>query len=171
MSYHPLKPQPVPPLYSEAAMPQSDLGIKHGQCTLIHGASGTGKTHICWALIRHLSPSWPSLHPSRRPWMVHEMTHMDKIWDNGWIHDLCDWPGVLIVDDLGYRCHADQLPHEWLQHCAYAIADQRGSWKRTTIVTTNLDRDRMAHSYGNMVASRLFTHAIKLGGKDRRLAK
>ena len=160
----PKRPLQSPDDYKEAKPPVIE-GTKPGQMITFSGPSGTGKTNAVWGLVNKYAES-------SKPYtlFINESWLMSYIWDNFALDAILFWPEILIIDDIGYRCHADQMPHEWLQHCAYSIANHRSSYRLTTIWTTNLSMDRMRNAYGQMVASRVFGgRVITVGGKDRRL--
>jgi len=74
--------------------------------------------------------------------------------------------GPLIIDDLGAEKTTD-----WTLEALYLIIDNRYSWMRQTMVTSNLSMEQIANRLGDRIASRLVGMAkpLVMTGKDRRL--
>lgn len=161
----PTGPLTPPPAYEAATAPSID-DTNPGQFIVFSGPSGTGKTWSVWGLINR----WKVLNPHKGFFLLlNEAKLIDFLFCDHFLSAVVKWPRILVIDDLGYGCHSDQMPHQWLQHCAYVIANERGEQQLTTIYTTNLDQDRMTATYGALVASRVFGgRVIRSGGQDRR---
>jgi DNA replication protein DnaC len=163
-----LRPQPVPAEYADAELSPALRNIPaKWRSILLVGPAGTGKTRQLWALQRkHVTGTeWPGRHKVH---VISECGDIDRYrfeWD--WLTAWATFPGVLCVDDIGYR-----KPQEWTVQAVYHLATERRKHARRTIWTTNLDRGRLADAYGEPVMSRLAGGAvIDTGGEDRRQVK
>lgn len=72
---------------------------------------------------------------------------------------------LLILDDIGLRGMTEAFINE-----IYEIIDERDTYERATIYTSNVPSDRIYELLGEQVASRIegTTHAIPFKGKDNR---
>lgn len=163
-----LHPQMVPAEYAESTISPAlkRLNGKSWQSILLIGPAGTGKTTQLWAMQRRqvTGGEWMGGHKVH---VISECADIDRHryeWE--WLEAWAMFPGVLCVDDLGYR-----KPQEWTVQAIYHLATYRRAHRRRVIWTTNLDEDRLADSYGAPVLSRLAGgEVIQTAGADRRLA-
>ena len=166
----PTRYQNVPTSYLEATA-SDDLRGLGPQLALI-GPAGSGKTWQLWGLVIHHRELRPDSPP--RIWLVSEALDIEgHRWDQEWLRAVAEFPGIVAIDDLGYRCQRpDSSPSEWAAHAAYVISDQRSSWRRRTIWTSNLTREQIAAAYGPPVMSRICSGGVvEVGGEDRRINK
>jgi DNA replication protein DnaC len=164
-----LHPQTVPAEYAKAEVSPA-LKALNGtpwQSVLLIGPAGTGKTSQLWAVVRR-SVTGREWEGEQAAHLISECADVDRYrYDWDWLMAWSKFPGVLCVDDLGYR-----KPHDWTIQAVYQIATYRRAHKLRVIWTTNLDRDRLAESYGGPIASRLTGGVvIDTGGADRRQRK
>jgi len=155
----------VPPAYTEARLSERLRELLAGRpqpSLLLIGPPGTGKTWNLWALVR-----WYEARPhlGRPARLIAECQDIDSArWDEDRLAQWCEWPGLLLVDDVGYR-----NPTEWTRRAIYAIADSRLAWQRPTGWATNLSLEVLTSTYGPAVSSRLQAGAvIPTTGEDRR---
>ena len=163
--------QVTPPIYAEAT-PSEALRGKGPQLALL-GRAGTGKTWQLWGFKAHQQAK---ADPMRRPcmWIISEAADIEAHrWNVEWLTAVAEYDGILAIDDLGYRCQRpDSEPSEWASHAAYVIADARVNFRRRTIWTSNLTKERIAATYGEATASRICSCAVvEGGGHDRRINK
>ena len=82
-----------------------------------------------------------------------------------------DEPDLLLIDDLGSE---PDIPNITVEHI-FSVLNERAELGKSTIVATNLDKNRLFTTYGERIASRLFaersTTVIDLKGSDLRLSK
>lgn len=82
-----------------------------------------------------------------------------------------DEPDLLLIDDLGSE---PDIPNITAEHI-FSVLNERAELGKSTIVATNLDKNRLFTTYGERIASRLFaersTTVIDLKGSDLRLSK
>lgn len=142
-----------------------------GKGIYIHGAVGTGKTHICYAI---------SQNHSIRLWNVVDLMHeirkdfdrssYDKrrIDDELTGNDYSDLRRTLILDDIGAERATD-----WVAETLYRIINHQYMNKAPTIFTSNCSLQELAERIGERSASRIveMCNIITLTGVDRRINK
>jgi DNA replication protein DnaC len=128
---------------------------------LLAGPVGTGKSYAAWALAHHFVAREQKVMFRSVPRL---MLDMRPDGDEGAFDRACE-ADVLVLDDLGAA-----RPTEWASEQMYAIVEERCSYQRRTIVTTNLAYDQLAERWGGPVMDRLRDKAIVLDliGKSRR---
>lgn len=158
--------------YSEAMRERA----KGAVTVLLIGPAGSGKTHQVWALAnrhnRHggISEDDVSIPEVHAVHVISEALDIDALrYKQDMLSAWCDFPRLLCVDDVGYRCGGNQAPSNWASHCVYAIATHRRSHGLPTVWTTNLTEQQLRLHYGDPVTSRLMGGVvIETGGEDRR---
>ena len=83
--------------------------------------------------------------------------------------DYVDWmmnTDILFLDDLGTEKASD-----WVKEQLYMVINERYSWNRPIVITTNLEMSEIAESYGDRFASRLteMCEVVKYKGNDKRV--
>jgi len=133
----------------------------------LHGESGTGKTHIAYAIAKYVEEAMhikvkiynsPNLFASIRDAMDGEY--------RGFMRDLLEYKGLLIIDDVGA-----EKPTEWVFEQFYRIINHRYEQKLPIIFTSNLSLESLAEKLDGRIPSRIveMCEVIELGGADRRL--
>ena len=134
----------------------------------LHGESGTGKTHIAYAIAKHVEDDLhlkvkiynsPNLFALIRDSMDGEY--------RGFMRDLLDYRGLLIIDDVGA-----EKPTEWVFEQFYRLVNTRYEQKLPVIFTSNLSLQNLAEKLDGRIPSRIveMCEVIELGGDDRRLS-
>lgn len=120
---------------------------------VLHGPTGTGKTHQAWGAIRAL----------RLPALAVKATGLHRV-ERAEVRAMVE-AEVLLLDDLAARTSPGALA------TALEVLDLRGEGRARTIVTTNASFTDLA-ALEPRLASRLAAGQIeKLGGRDRRLVR
>lgn len=133
--------------------PIQDMGKTFVVC-VIHGGPGTRKTTQLWAIQQYCLGR-----PMTAQERVHVMAEAADIdrhrFSMEWLDAWCSWPGILCIDDVGYK-----QPNDWNVQALYAILNIRGQHKRRTVITTNHDKDKIHALYGEPIASRMFRDVV-----------
>jgi DNA replication protein DnaC len=163
-----LRNQKVPAEYSGAEVsPGIKAKIpKDWQSLLLIGPAGTGKTTQLWALHRkHVTGK--ELTGRHKVHVISECSDIDRYrYDWDWLNAWAQFPGLLCVDDIGYRS-----PKDWTCQAIYHLATYRRAHQLRVIWTSNLTLDRLREAYGDPIASRLTGGTvIQTGGPDKRQA-
>ena len=159
----------------------------------LHGAPGTGKTRVAWAMLRADRARRMSLqlqgvevfsrvmadgHAAWQMETTRSMRNNDRVriigecadivrhrHDREWLDEQAKWHHWLVVDDIGFT----DKPSAWQTEAIYHLANERRAHQRPTLWTSNLDPDTLAKVYGPAIASRLTGgKVVCLGGQDRR---
>lgn len=160
-------PSPIPPEYADAVLSERLREIVQNtpsMTVLLIGPPGTGKTWNLYGVIQHYEARPHLGRPAR---LITEAKDIDgSRYDDALLTEWCRFPGVLCVDDVGYRS-----PTEWTRRAIYAIATERRAWSRPTVWATNLTLDRLAEQYTEAIRSRLAGGlVVPVKGEDRRIA-
>lgn len=137
----------------------------------IHGAVGTGKTHIAYAI-----QDWFN---HQEIWCRFENT-TELIFDikadigkeylarSNKAESLSDFKGVLLLDDIG----AERIT-EYVAEVFYLIINKRYNDMLPTIFTSNLSLGQLAEKVGDRTASRIIEmcDVVEIKGEDRRIAQ
>ena len=145
----------------------------------IHGAVGTGKTHICWAIKNDYDN--PAIDPRNRPYIqiynVVDLMHdikadfdrqaIDKRRPEDYLTDP-ERKHLLILDDIGVEKATD-----FVAETLYRIINARYIHILPTIFTSNHTIQELADRIGERSASRIveMSELIELTGGDRRIQK
>lgn len=145
-----------------------------GKGIYIHGAVGTGKTHICWAIKHHYDK--PEAYRYLRFWNVVDLMHEirsdfdrmphDKHRPEEDLTDPDERNKILILDDIGA-----EKANEFVAETLYRIINFRYNNMLPTIFTSNLPVGDLADKIGERSASRIveMCDIIELSGGDRRI--
>lgn len=155
------------------AMPQTRRGI------YIHGAVGTGKTHIAYALKSKWDVPNQNTDNGYIPGRWSQFYNMTELlreirldirrdWSNrkGYDQELLESPNMAILDDVG----AEKIT-DWVAETFYLIVNKRYNDMIPTIFTSNLAIPDLAEKIGNRTASRIveMCDVVELVGADRRV--
>ncbi len=135
---------------------------------LLTGESGSGKTRLAYACLRHCRYNYlPATF-----WTVPDLcVTLQSAYDEPRYRQLATGLGneeeLLILDDLGAEKVTDYVLQE-----LYRIIAKREVWGYPTIVTSNLTLDQIAEKFSDRIASRLAGGELFLfDGKDHRRHK
>jgi DNA replication protein DnaC len=147
-----------------------------GKGIYIHGAVGTGKTHICWAMKKHYDR--PEGYRYLRIWNVVDLMHeirsdfdrdnYDKRRPADELTRADEKRFLLILDDLGA-----EKATEFVAETLYRIINFRYNNLLPTIFTSNHNLSDLADKIGERSTSRIveMCDVKELTGADRRLQK
>jgi DNA replication protein DnaC len=109
----------------------------------LHGKTGTGKTHACWAFQKKTDALY---------YTANEL-YRGLLGDVKWrFEHNARKAQILILDELG-REPATQS--EWFEGFIDELVDLRWQSFRKTIIATNLNIEKFTERYGERVASRI----------------
>lgn len=139
-----------------------------GPSVLLIGPTGVGKTSNAYAALRALSESG-----ARCRWTaVTAAGFFDRLSPRSGVDPVAEFEvfahaHVLLLDDVG-----SQKTSEWREDKIVQLLEHRNSWRRPTLITTNIPRGEIRATLGDRVASRLAEMATRvvLTGRDRRYA-
>lgn len=119
---------------------------------VIHGPSGTGKTHLLAAIyadqanlvdsIRVLTDR--ALFRKLRSGMSGEGDYLEAL-------EMLMDSHLVMIDDIGSSGHTD-----WREEVLMEAIDTRYRENRPTILTSNLDKEQISEAYGERISSRMF---------------
>lgn len=177
----------VPPRYSGALVNNAeaqewleDVLIGDGEGLLLLGATGRGKTHLAYGLIRSYLAAWAQFHQSHgivAGSLPELLAKARPGAPRGVVEYVNDPPAepidvyreapLLFIDDLGA-----EKPSEWTTEVLYRIIDHRYNYMLPTIVASNLPPAELAGVIGDRLASRLteMCRTVIIKGDDRRRA-
>jgi DNA replication protein DnaC len=128
----------------------------------LSGPTGTGKTHIAWAVVRRIAET--------RSWQFWRSTALlDQLRPDAEnvmarIHQ-AQTTGLLVIDDIGA-----EKPSAWTQERFYELIDERYVWCRPLVITSNRPPQELGSAVSERVASRLaeMSLVVPVLGTDRR---
>jgi DNA replication protein DnaC len=133
---------------------------------LLHGGTGTGKTHQAFGAMRTLAAAghhvaWTATTTANLFASLRPRTGVDTEA----VFDRYATAPLLMLDDLGAA-----KASEWTEEITYRLIDHRYGQCLPAIFTTNLLLQALRDSLGDRIASRLMemTTPVKLAGDDRR---
>jgi DNA replication protein DnaC len=151
--------------------------LKGGLGIYLHGAVGTGKTHICYAIKKHyeIPSNGASIGRYLRLWNVVDLIHeirsdfdRDPYSKRRPEEDLTDPQNrhILILDDIGAEKATD-----FVAETLYRIVNYRYIHQLPTIFTSNCSLQELADKIGERSTSRIveMCDIIELTGGDRRI--
>lgn len=135
----------------------------------IHGAVGTGKTHIVYGVQQKLYDMGISSRVHNTTELIFDLKqdiNRDPIEKKNWESRLIEYKGVLILDDIGSERITDYVAEVF-----YLIINHRYNEMKPTIFTSNLKVGELAQRIGDRTASRIveMCEVVQLGGNDRRI--
>jgi len=143
----------------------------------IHGSVGSGKTHIIYAIGKHLES--PKDLNNRIHVRVYNCTDLLREIRNDFactdpyskkhiLESVLEFRGLLILDDIGSEKLSD-----WVLETFYSIVNKRYEDMIPTIFTSNLPLSELAERIGDRTVSRMVESCdvFELSGEDRRLKK
>lgn len=139
----------------------------------IHGAVGTGKTHVAYAIAEHVEQDM------KAPVMFWNTTELFAAMKNDFdkrrqyadyettIDKLLSFTGLLFLDDIGA-----EKPSEWVAEQLYLLVNRRYERGYVTFFTSNLPISELSERLGDRTASRIaeMCDIYPLTGADRRIA-
>lgn len=137
----------------EDAKSMADWMKKKSDFLLFTGTPGCGKTYFAAAVWNYNRAN--RIYPTCRGWKEHDLLgNIRTKMENGrdYLEDakeLCD-DELIIIDDLG-----STGVNEWRNEVYFTIIDYRYSSRKPTIITTNLDKNKLAMDVGQRIYSRL----------------
>lgn len=146
-----------------------------GKGIYIHGAVGTGKTHIAYAIKHHIEAQpggWLLF------WNVTDLLHEVRADFNRDGNDKRQPDQALVDQSIGgtkYLAILDDIgaekPSEFVSETLYLIINGRYNKMLPTIFTSNCDLGQLAERIGERNASRIaeMCEIVNLTGADRRL--
>jgi DNA replication protein DnaC len=128
---------------------------------MLAGPVGTGKSHAAWAVAHHYVARELDVMFRSVPRLLLDMR---PDGDETAFPRACT-ADVLILDDIGAA-----RATEWASEQMYCIVEERCSYQRRTIVTTNSTYEQLAAIWGGPIMDRLRDKAIavEMTGKSRR---
>lgn len=147
----------------------------------IHGPVGTGKTFLCYAIMKECRKLRHGgrivMSPVNEIFMKIKNTFRRDYDGMAEESIIAEYAGsadswkynpiqTLIIDDLGV-----ERPTDWAQETLYAIIDRRYRDCRQTIFSSNYSLDELSERIGDRITSRIaeMCKVIELKGKDRRV--
>ena len=170
----------IPPRYQEASyetdvperiklllrnMGESKKGI------YIHGAIGTGKTHIAYAILKKMNEIsryggelWNTTELLREIKDDFDRPYIDK---RRVCEKLMESSKILFLDDIGV-----EKATEFVQETFYMLINKQYNEKFPIIFTSNKSVSELAEHVGERTASRIveMCDVVELTGEDRRIA-
>lgn len=148
--------------------------------TIIQGAPGSGKTHLAYAVLKHLNES-DNLDCSSLFISIEDMIRKIKATFNNpastyteeYFADLLSKVDFLVLDDLGAESGAiesDNTATDFVQRILYAVMNSRQ--EKATIITMNLTGMQLRTRYDEKLISRLLrspNYVVFKETKDKRL--
>lgn len=160
-------PKTVAKLVEEMA---ENVRMKKG--LYLWGTPGVGKTHVAWAIARHLSAlKWPV-------WLVKSSEiveaikftfggiteHSREFYD--FLEELKSFKGVLIIDDIGAEKYPEGVVVQY-----FSIIDKRYENILPMCFTSNVNLPDLTERLSERIVSRIYEtcNAVELTGKNRRV--
>lgn len=136
----------------------------------LHGAVGTGKTHIAYSIARHV---YEDMHKHVKVWNSAELLNeirkgFNKKFENEAIDEIMAFKGLLIIDDVG----SERITNTgFVEEQFYLIVNRKYNDMLPIVFTSNYDIATLSEQLGERVASRLveMCEIVELGGEDRRM--
>jgi DNA replication protein DnaC len=135
----------------------------------IHGDVGTGKTHIVYAVARYVEETMgKKVRVYTSPDLFAKMRDSLDGEYKGFIRDLLEYRGLLIIDDIGA-----EKPTDWVMEQLYRIINMRYNEILPTIFTSNYSLKDLSEKIDGRIPSRIveMCEIVELTGKDKRLTK
>lgn len=138
----------------------------------IFGSCGTGKTHICYSIVKYFDENkmknWLLNMPELLKLLKEDFREENKLvsQENTNLSKIFNFRGLLIIDDIGSEKITD-----WVEETLYAIVNKRYEDVLPTIFTSNLSPEKLTEKYGDRIVSRIIGSCdiAELLGEDNRL--
>ena len=131
-----------------------------GKCDMLifSGGVGIGKTHFASAMYAWFYGKVPSIRMYKETRFFRDLyCGMDSKINSSSLIDKID-DDLLIWDDLG----VEKTENEWVKSIIHEIFDYRHSYRKPTIITTNLSSSQILHVYGARIWDRLMDKRNKV---------
>ena len=138
----------------------------------IYGSCGTGKTHICYAIVKKIEDEMFKI----KLWSLPELlrflkrdfdeANKQKDFDNTNFAEVINFKGILVIDDIGA-----EKKSEWVEETLYTIINKRYEDVLPTIFTSNYSPEQLIERLGDRIVSRIVgsCDVVELKGEDKRL--
>jgi len=153
----------------EKYMRDINTNLDEGRGLWLFGTPGTGKTELTMLVSKTALSAGRSVAVYPMPRLLREIHATFDTGNERSYLDLLDrLAGVdlLHLDDVG----AEQ-PHPWVLEQLYLIVNSRYEEERSIVMTTNLEREKLAEKLGDAIVSRLtqMCQLLPFYGQDQRL--
>lgn len=137
----------------------------------IHGGVGSGKTHMAYAIAKHLSKIGKKVSVHSTADLIADIKQdieREGYSKKRWEEKLSNFNGVVIFDDIG----AERIT-EYVAEMFYLIINRRYNQMLPVIFTSNFTLGQLSQRIGDRTASRIaeMCNIFKLDGDDRRVRK
>ncbi len=115
---------------------------KNGYGLVLHGATGTGKTRLTFALVKYIIKNIIQVSVERVKFhiLLEDVINLQNGAEYFW---KVQNKNILIIDDLGLKKLTD-----WEQQKLYSLIDYRSEEMLYTIITTNLKENELSNFVG-----------------------
>lgn len=166
----------VPIRYREAKLKDSPIELNASDsCFFFSANPGTGKTHLAWAYYiqeRLKNEKSRPLFSTAGALQLRLRASMDtnQETENSIIKDYSTRK-LVVLDDLGGL--RQSTASDYSLSMIFEILNERYSWKKQTIITSNKSLEEIEKSFDARIASRIYgwCKVIELSGEDRRLTE
>lgn len=137
--------------------------FKNGVGLYLWGKTGVGKTHIAYAIAKHLDEKKINVCFKKIGFLMEELR---KFEDDYLLEDIYKSRGVLFLDDVG-----SEKCSEWVREKLYLILDYRSEHMLPVVITSNCDMDMLAEKVGSRISSRIagMTKEFEIQAEDKRI--
>lgn len=161
----------VPPRFKDA------LANDPRYNALFSGRAGVGKTYAAYGLCRRYVEENPAAKVAACVWPQHlamvrsGYKRDDRRLAADEMEEALSVADLAMIDDIGAEKVTDSN-HDWITELLYVILDRRYAYCRSTIITTNLEADKLEDYLGTRLASRIMgmCQIMPLEGEDRRIS-
>ena len=166
-----------------------DMLKKERRGLYLHGKSGTGKTHLAYAICKEFQKQGMAVRAFKVVDMLkmirEDISHSDNedfqlngskyfigavsnYGEISFLEGLLNFKGLLFLDDFG-----TEKPTEWALETLYTIIDKKYEDIIPMIITSNLGLEELGTLMGDRISSRIIEmcRIYELPGLDRRLTK
>jgi DNA replication protein DnaC len=168
----------IPPLYWEAELPESGAiagyavniqeNLKNGIGILLVGPNGVGKTYASVAIAKKALEFTARVLYIPAPDLVQAYIHEWMFDEDVTMAAAFRTRSLLVIDDVGqeYRGSGSGYSEQNLVN----LIRYRITYRRATVLTTNMNPEQLRETYGNGFASLLQQGMVivQMNGKDRR---
>jgi len=138
----------------------------------ITGSCGTGKTHLAVGLLfewldhKPQEKNNPPIFLPAVEFFAELKSAMDQKIPEVQILDKYSYPPLLVIDDIGAEKISD-----WSRQIFYTLIDRRYRNMKQTIITSNLDLQKLSELIDDRISSRIVEMGVvvNLTGPDRRV--